>query len=47
VKNNLDYQPCMKRTCPLQHHDCMNLIKDIDVLIVSIDKILIGVDFQS
>jgi heptosyltransferase-2 len=32
VKKNLDCQPCMKRTCPLQHHDCMNLIKTIDVL---------------
>ena len=27
VKKNLDCQPCMKRTCPLNHHDCMNLIK--------------------
>jgi len=32
VKKNLNCQPCMKRTCPLQHHDCMNLIKAIDVL---------------
>ena len=32
VKKNLDCQPCMKRTCTLQHHDCMNLIKAIDVL---------------
>jgi len=32
VKKHLDCQPCMKRTCPLQHHDCMNLIKAIDVL---------------
>ena len=32
VKKNLDCQPCMKRTCPLQHHDCMNLIKAADVL---------------
>ena len=32
VKQNLDCQPCMKRTCPLQHHDCMNLIKAVDVL---------------
>ena len=31
VKKNLDCQPCMKRTCPLGHHDCMNLIKAIDV----------------
>jgi len=32
VKKNLDCQPCMKRICPLQHHNCMNLIKAIDVL---------------
>ena len=32
VKKNLDCRPCMKRTCPLQHHDCMNLIKANDVL---------------
>ena len=32
VKKDLDCQPCMKRTCPLQHHDCMNLIKAVDVL---------------
>jgi len=33
VKKNLDCQPCMKRTCPLGHHDCMNLIKAVDVLV--------------
>jgi heptosyltransferase-2 len=32
VKKNLACQPCMKRICPLQHHDCMNLIKAVDVL---------------
>jgi heptosyltransferase-2 len=32
VKKNLDCQPCMRRTCPLQHHDCMNLIKAVNVL---------------
>jgi heptosyltransferase-2 len=32
VKKNLDCQPCMKRTCPLHHHNCMNLIKAVDVL---------------
>jgi len=32
VKKDLDCQPCMKRTCPLQHHNCMNLIKAVDVL---------------
>jgi len=32
VKKNLDCQPCMKRTCPLQHHDCMKLITAVEVL---------------
>ncbi len=32
VKKNLDCQPCMKRTCPLKHHNCMKLIKADDVL---------------
>ncbi len=32
VKKNLDCQPCMKRTCPLQHHNCMKLIAAVEVL---------------
>jgi heptosyltransferase-2 len=32
VKKNLDCQPCMQRTCPLGHHDCMKLIKADEVL---------------
>jgi len=32
VKKDLDCQPCMQRTCPLKHHNCMNHIKAIDVL---------------
>jgi len=32
VKRNLDCQPCMLRTCPLQHHNCMKQIKAGDVL---------------
>ena len=32
IKMNLECQPCMKRTCPLHHNDCMNLIKSADVL---------------
>lgn len=32
IKKNLSCQPCMKRTCPLGHHDCMRLIKAADVL---------------
>jgi heptosyltransferase-2 len=32
MKKDLDCQPCMKRTCPLQHHDCMKLITAVEVL---------------
>ena len=32
VKKNLECQPCMKRKCPLKHHNCMKSIKSIDVL---------------
>ncbi|SMN17340.1 ADP-heptose--lipooligosaccharide heptosyltransferase II [uncultured Candidatus Thioglobus sp.] len=32
VKQSLECQPCMKRTCPLKHHNCMKLIKATDVL---------------
>jgi heptosyltransferase-2 len=32
VKKNLDCQPCMSRTCPLGHHNCMKLITASDVL---------------
>ena len=32
VKKNLECQPCMKRTCPLNHHNCMKLVKAKDVL---------------
>ena len=32
LKKNLDCQPCMKRTCPLKHHNCMKLITAKEVL---------------
>jgi len=32
VKKNLECQPCMKRTCPLKHHNCMKQIEVSDVL---------------
>ena len=34
IKKKLDCQPCMKRSCPLRHHNCMKLIKAKDVLSV-------------
>ena len=32
IKKNLDCQPCMKRICPLQHHNCMKLIDSKDII---------------
>ena len=32
VKKNLECQPCMKRTCPLEHHECMKLVSAVEVL---------------
>ena len=32
VKKNLVCQPCMKRTCPLKHHNCMKLIEAQEVI---------------
>ena len=32
VNKKLDCQPCMKRVCPLKHHNCMKLINSADVL---------------
>ena len=32
VKKNLECQPCMKRTCPLNHHNCMKQIDISEVL---------------
>ncbi|MDA9031038.1 lipopolysaccharide heptosyltransferase II [Candidatus Pseudothioglobus singularis] len=39
VKKNLECQPCMKRTCPLQHNNCMKLIEAKEV-IDSINKVV-------
>ncbi|OCL89930.1 glycosyltransferase family 9 protein [Arcobacter porcinus] len=32
ITKNLDCAPCMKRVCPLKHHNCMKFIKASDVL---------------
>jgi heptosyltransferase II len=32
IKKNLICQPCMKRTCPLNHHNCMKLITPKEVI---------------
>jgi len=32
VKKEMDCSPCMKRTCPLKHHECMKFIEAEDVL---------------
>ena len=32
VKKEMDCAPCMKRTCPLGHHECMKLIEAEDIL---------------
>jgi heptosyltransferase II len=32
IKKNLACQPCMERSCPLIHHNCMKLIKASEVL---------------
>jgi len=32
VKQHLDCQPCMQRTCPLKHHNCMRFVNEEEVL---------------
>lgn len=32
IKKNLECQPCMKRKCPLKHHQCMKLITAEEVI---------------
>jgi len=35
VRKDLECQPCMKRTCPLKHNNCMKQIKASDVLVAA------------
>lgn len=35
VKKEMECAPCMKRVCPLKHHDCMKLITQNDVLLAA------------
>ncbi len=32
LRKEMDCAPCMKRSCPLKHHDCMKLIKADEVI---------------
>ena len=32
IRKEMDCSPCMKRVCPLKHHECMKLITATDVL---------------
>ena len=32
AKKNLPCQPCMKRKCPLLHHNCMKMIESKDII---------------
>jgi len=40
VKKDLECQPCMKRVCPLGHHQCMNGIRSQDVVKKSLELLL-------
>ena len=42
ISKELDCAPCMKRECPLKHHDCMKSIKAKDVITLIKDRLLIG-----
>ncbi len=38
LRKEMDCAPCMKRVCPLKHHDCMKLITANDVLEVIVQN---------
>ncbi len=35
VRHDLKCSPCMKRECPLKHHDCMNKISSTEVILAT------------
>ena len=32
VRHDMDCSPCMKRECPLEHHECMTSITAAEVI---------------
>ncbi len=43
LRKEMDCAPCMKRVCPLKHHDCMKLIVASDVIEVIKQKGIINI----
>ena len=39
VRHDIECAPCMKRECPLKHHECMKLIEAVEV-IEAVDKVI-------
>jgi heptosyltransferase-2 len=38
VKKEMECAPCMKRTCPLKHHECMKFI-EVEEVLTEIEKL--------
>ena len=43
VRHDMECAPCMKRECPLKHHECMKSIEAYEV-IEAAEKLVVGVD---